>query len=128
VKRILLAEDREDDIVLARRVLKKILGECEITIARDGEEALGLLLDQPSDSFDLVFMDIQMPGLDGLTILERIRSDGRLVKVPVVMLSTSSNAADVDLARSLGSSAYIVKPLGLREFEAEMGAVVHKLL
>jgi two-component system, response regulator len=124
MKRILLAEDREDDIILALRVIKKNLGECEIAVARDGEEALTLLFDGHSDPFDLVFLDIQLPGSDGLSILGRIREDGRLSNQPVIMLTTSTNADDVEKAERLGANYYLIKPLGFREFEAEMAAVL----
>jgi two-component system, response regulator len=124
VKRILLAEDREDDIVLALRVIRKLLNKCDIAVARDGEEALGLLFDGHSRPFDLVFLDIQLPGVDGLAILGLIREDGRLARQPVVMLTTSSNAEDVAKADSLGANYYFIKPLGFGEFEAEMAAVL----
>jgi two-component system, response regulator len=128
VKRILLVEDREDDIVLALRVIRKILGECDIAVARNGEEALALLFNGHSDPFDLVFLDIQLPGVDGLSILGRIREDARLAKQPVIMLTTSSNNEDVAKADSLGADYYFVKPLGFREFEAEMAAVLKMFL
>jgi CheY-like chemotaxis protein len=126
MKRILLVEDREDDIVLAKRVIVKILGTCEIAVARDGEEAFQLLRDPSCGAFDLIFLDIQLPGIDGFSVLNGIRSDGRLKNQPVIMLTTSSNPEDMARAKLLGAKFYFVKPLGYKEFEKEMAGVLGK--
>ncbi|MBZ0270066.1 response regulator [bacterium] len=121
--RILLVEDDPGDTVLTRRALDGggIPNECHVV--RDGEEALAYLkrlapYDDPKDSPapDLVLLDLNLPRVDGKTVLREIRADERLRSLIVIVLSTSGSETDVADAYRLGSNTYIRKPMGASNF------------
>jgi CheY-like chemotaxis protein len=126
MKRILLVEDREDDMLLAHRAIRKIVGDCEITTAHDGIDALEIVFKAQPGHFDLVLLDIQLPKLDGFSVLSRIRKDVHFAGQIVVLLTTSSRAADIAEASRLGANEYMVKPLGIKEFEDQMTLMLTK--
>ena len=82
----------------------------DVTLAKDGLAALSSVR---TKEFDLILLDINMPGLTGLTVLDSIRHDPRTVDVPVVLLTTLGHAADFDRGLALGATAYLTKPLSL---------------
>lgn len=121
--RILLVEDDPGDEVLTRRALESggIPNECRVV--RDGEEALAYLKRRgpycdPRDSPtpDLVLLDLNLPRIDGKTVLREIRADERLSSLIVVVLSTSGSEDDVADAYRLGTNTYIRKPMGAANF------------
>lgn len=121
--RILLVEDDPGDEVLTRRALESggIASECRVV--RNGEEALAYLKRRgpyrdPKDSPtpDLVLLDLNLPRIDGKTVLREIRADERLSSLIVVVLSTSGSEDDVADAYRLGSNTYIRKPMGAANF------------
>ena len=126
MKKILLAEDREDDIIMARRVLQKIGSDCLLTVARDGQQALDMLIGVNAEKFNLVLLDIQLPKIDGLDVLGRIRADKSVAHQAVVMLTSSSSQADVAEAGRLGADLYVTKPLGIKEFETCMKSILER--
>ena len=114
--RVLLVDDREADLELTRVLLRdrdKI--ECELVLARSGKEALDILMQAQADSraFDLVLLDINMPGMDGFETLERIRREAH--PAAVVMCTGSTYDRDVEQARELGAAGYMVKPASLAQ-------------
>lgn len=128
---VLLADDDMADQELTRRAFE--LGEIRVDlhIVNDGEEALDYLNgrgphasgnDAPRP--DLVLLDLNMPGLDGYRVLETIRSDRRLSRLPVVVMSTSTNVADVNRTYALGCNTFIRKPLDFDEFVRVVGELV----
>lgn len=103
--KVLLAED---DPHIARLVAFKLEKEgFRVTIAEDGERALERARAEP---FDLILLDIMMPVLDGLQVLQELQQDPRLKGIPVVMLSAKGHERDVERALSLGAVDYVVKP------------------
>jgi two-component system, response regulator len=120
MNKILLVEDREDDIIMARRTIHKMAISCELTVARDGVEALGLIDGAHERQFDLVLLDIQIPKLDGLEVLRRIRGNELTAGLAVVILTTSSSKADMSEAAGLNADSYVTKSLGIKEFEGQM--------
>ena len=78
-----------------------------VTTAQDGQEALEIVV---KDAFDLIILDINMPRLDGLEFLRRIKAEDSLVAIPVVVLTTENYDKDKDEAIKLGAIAYIAKP------------------
>lgn len=107
---ILLVEDDDDDAELALRALSKSGVGAEVLRARDGAEALEVLLGGPPGSEPaLVLLDLKLPKVDGVEVLERYRSDARSRRVPVVVLTSSMLPADVAACYAAGANSYVVK-------------------
>ena len=115
-KVILLIEDNPDDIELTLRVLKKSKILNEVVVAHDGEEALEYLLGKKSIVPAVVLLDLNLPGTDGRDVLERIKADPDLRKIPVVILTTSASPSDIQLCYREGASSYIIKPIRFDDF------------
>ena len=119
---ILIVEDNPDDEVLMMRALEMNHIKNDIVVARDGIEALDLLLaDGTSDGTTklnplLVLLDIKLPKLDGLQVLERIRSNPQTRRLPVIILTTSDEESDIARSYDLGVNSYVRKPLHFAEF------------
>ena len=122
-KIILLAEDNPDDVALTMRALKKSKIMNEVVVAQDGVEALEYLFGtgkyagrdvraQPQ----VVLLDLKMPRMDGLEVLQRVRSDERTKLLPVVVLTTSSEDRDRVESYKLGANSYIRKPVDFNQF------------
>jgi two-component system response regulator len=114
---ILLIEDNPSDVKLTQRALNKNnhLG-CRLIVARDGQEALDLLFGDGPLIPDLVLLDLKLPKVDGLRVLERIRAVVQTRMVPVVILTTSKEEQDRKSAYTLGVNSYIVKPIDFNNF------------
>lgn len=116
------AEDDEDDVFLFQSVLNEMKIKHELIVAGNGQELLDYL-NNPPPSPSVVFIDLNMPVKNGLDSLKEIRDDvSRYGKVPVVILSTSSDEAAIEKAKNLGADLYIVKPTNygkLKEFLSE---------
>ena len=118
---ILLAEDREDDILLIRKAFRAGYINNPLFVVRDGEEAIAYLegvgkfanrAEYPLP--DLLLLDLKMPKMDGFEVLKWLRQQPGLVALPVVVLTSSENIRDVKAAYQLGANSFIVKPM---EFE-----------
>jgi len=114
---IFLAEDNPDDIEITRRALTRSHLGCELIVARDGVEALTMLRDE-SLRLDFALLDINLPKLNGLQVLEQVRLDPRLKTLPIVVLSASDREEDVRRAYELGANSYIQKPVVFEKFVA----------
>ena len=118
---ILLVDDDEDYLEIAGRALRQAHLEAEVLVARTGAEALRLLgLDGALASvapprLAAAFVDLNMPDVDGWELLRRIRADGRLRRLPVVILSSSARAEDVRRSYDLGANSYVVKQFDLAQ-------------
>jgi len=111
--RLMLVEDNEADIMLTKILLiDKGKLQCHLSIAHDGLEALEMLQasGMQDNRIDLMLLDINMPGMDGFTLLEKLRTDQTLRDIPVVMCSTSNDDKDIERAKSLGAIGYMNKP------------------
>lgn len=118
-RQILLVEDNRDDEELAVRALRKHNVANKITIARDGAEALELLLGPGADTRlrpQLVLLDLNLPRLSGLDVLKRLRADERTRLLPVVVLTSSKEEEDILNSYSLGANAYVRKPVEFGRF------------
>lgn len=113
---LLLVEDSGDDEFLALRVLAKA-GLTRVSVARDGCEALAVLHAPmgpgapESLAPDAVLLDLQLPRIDGIELLRRIRSDARTSRLTVFILSSSEDAHEREVCRELGVSGFLPKPL-----------------
>ncbi len=115
---ILLAEDEETDVHFFKRAFGLARIQHPLFVVRDGKEALDYLqgIGQFTDrrAFPipkLIFLDIKMPRRTGLEVLEWLKGDGPLKRIPVIMISSSAIPTDVNKAYELGASAYMVKPV-----------------
>jgi len=121
-KKILLVEDNPDDVKLTLRALKKHKILNEVVVAGDGVEALDYLFckgkycDREKLMPQVVLLDLKMPKMDGLEVLQSIRSDERTKLLPVVVLTTSSEDRDRIESYKLGANSYIRKPVDFNQF------------
>lgn len=117
--RILLVEDNEGDIVLTKEALADAKIKNEVVVVRDGEQALTHLntrKDRPHMLPDLVLLDINLPRIDGKEVLQAIKNDEVLKKIPVVILTTSSSDQDIREAYNKHANCFITKPVDLDKF------------
>lgn len=124
---ILLVEDNEGDIVLTREALSSGKIKNQISVARDGEEALNLLHQRGQFSEtqrpDLILLDINLPKIDGLEVLMEVKNDPDLKSIPIVMLTTSSSEKDIVAAYKNYANSYITKPVDLDKFLTIVNAI-----
>ena len=120
---ILLVEDNSDDETLTLRTLKNSRVLNPVTIARDGAEAVDLLIGDRATPFALVLLDLRLPKIHGLEVLKRIRRDKRTKLTPVVILTTSSEENDIVNGYALGANSYIRKPIDFGEFAEAVSKV-----
>jgi CheY-like chemotaxis protein len=124
LKPILLVEDSPNDVELTLAALQKSGLANPVVVARDGVEALDYLFRRGNAGPDaglaippaVVLLDIKLPRVDGLEVLERVKADPATRHVPVVMLTSSREERDVIRSYGLGVNAFVVKPVGYREF------------
>ena len=114
---ILITDDDEDDRYFLRQAIARKIAQAVTIEARNGEEALqSLSEDSAIKRIDLVLLDMNMPGMGGLDVLDSIRNNSALEHTPVVMISTSSEPDLVALAYSKGVNSYIKKPINLTDY------------
>lgn len=113
---VLLVDDSESDVLLTRLLLQREDHfDFELHVAEHGEEALRFLENPNSPKIDLILLDINMPIMDGFSLLREMRSRDLLARFPVLMCSTSNDSSDMQRARSLGATDYVVKPVRLEK-------------
>ncbi len=129
-KTILLVEDDEDQVILAMRALRKhgIVAEVDdVIVSGNGEDALDYMFGtgpyagrDTESTPEFVLLDVQLPKLNGLQVLERLREDGRTHLVPVILFSSSNEHKDVVKGYELGANSYVTKPANFDEFSEAM--------
>lgn len=125
-KPILLVEDNADDEELTIHALEKNLVSNEIVVMRDGAQALEYLFGEESARREmpaLVLLDLKLPKIDGLEVLQRIREDERTRLLPVVILTTSNEDEDRLKGYALGANSYVRKPVDFEEFIRAAGQI-----
>jgi two-component system response regulator len=122
---ILLVEDNVDDVELAVRALRREKLANEITVARDGEEALDVIFCRGAHSgrsFQnpprVVLLDLKLPKVQGLEVLKEIKSDPRTRAIPVVIMTSSREERDLVDSYKLGVNAYVQKPVDFEQFRS----------
>ncbi len=121
---VLLVDDSEADVELTRiMLLKEARLKCNLLVARDAEQAL-TIMNSPEhkarDPIDLMLLDINMPGLDGLELLKQLRADGAHAELPIIMCTTSSYDQDMERAAKLGATGYVTKPAELAKIKSTL--------
>lgn len=120
--RILMVEDDPKDVELTMTALEGYNLANEIIVTRDGEEALDYLYrrgnyaTRSSDHPAVILLDRELPKIDGLEVLRRVKSDNNLRMIPVVVLTSSHEEKDLVSSYKLGMNAYVVKPVDFHEF------------
>lgn len=120
---ILLVEDNPDDVDLTLRAFRKSNIANEVVVVQDGVEALeylfgtGRYAGRDVDALpQVVLLDLKLPRLDGLEVLERLRADARTRLLPVVILTSSTEERDLVKGYSLGANSYVRKPVDFEQF------------
>ena len=121
---ILLVEDNPSDAELTLHALQKSNLANKIHLARDGEEALDFLFcrgqfsdRQFQEAPHLILLDLKLPKIDGLQVLEEVKRDIRTRAIPVIVLTTSKEEGDMVSSYRFGANSYIQKPVNFREFQ-----------
>jgi CheY-like chemotaxis protein len=120
--RILIVEDDPKDVELTLTALEEYNLANEVVVARDGEEALDYLYSRGSfklrggENPAVVLLDLKLPKVDGLEVLQQVRSDEKLKLIPVVVLTSSREEKDLVASYKLGVNGYVVKPVDFHEF------------
>ena len=120
---ILLVEDNPDDVELTLRALKQYHVKNQINVVRDGAEALdylfttGAYADRDTTTMPaVVILDLKLPKVDGLEVLQRMRGDKRTKLVPVVVLTSSKEEQDMINSYKFGANSYVRKPVDFTQF------------
>lgn len=120
--RLLVVEDDPNDIELIRLALSAYPFVNQMDVAEDGEQALLYLLGQedapPSRPLPrMILLDLKLPKIDGIQVLEAIRRNPRTQKLVVVVMTSSAENRDIETCYSLGVNSYVVKPLDFQQFQ-----------
>ncbi|MFH1647421.1 MAG: response regulator [Chloroflexota bacterium] len=119
---ILLVEDNPDDVELTMRAFRKNNIANQVIVARDGVEALdylfsqGAYADRDSKPPRIILLDLKLPRLDGLQVLERLRADERTRLTPVIILTSSKEEHDLISGYKNGANSYVRKPVDFNQF------------
>jgi len=120
---ILIVEDNPNDAELTIRALKKHNLANEVYIAEDGEEAIDFIFAKgkfasrsKAKPLKVIFLDLKLPKISGLEVLEKIKSDPSTKKLPVVIITSSKEDPDIKAAYALGTNGYVVKPVDFNDF------------
>ena len=120
--RILIVEDDPKDVELTLTALDEYNLANEVVVTRDGEEALDYLYSRGNfqtrtgENPAVVLLDLKLPKVDGLEVLQQMKSDEKLRMIPVVVLTSSREEKDMVASYKLGVNAYVVKPVDFHEF------------
>jgi CheY-like chemotaxis protein len=120
--RILMVEDDSRDVELSLTALEQYNLANEVVVVGDGEEALdylyqrGKFMARPSGNPAVLLLDLKLPKVDGLEVLQQIKTDAQLKMIPVVVLTSSREERDMVASYQLGVNAYVVKPVDFHEF------------
>lgn len=117
IARLLLADDDPDDRLMAREALEECRVNNTLDTVEDGEELLeylrgeGRYAENPPPTPDIILLDLNMPRMDGREALERLKSDPKLRRIPVIVLTTSQAESDIVATYDLGVNSFITKPV-----------------
>jgi CheY-like chemotaxis protein len=125
---IFLVDDDEDDREMFKEALREVNDSFDLMSAEDGEKALHYLKDESKRLPDLIFLDMNMPRLNGRQCLEEIKKSVRLSSIPVVVYSTTKREEDVRETSRLGAVHFLTKPVLFHEITLAVGEVVNRFV
>jgi len=119
--KVLVVEDNPNDVTIIKRAMRKSDVKCELYFARDGEEAINALYQkgefEDTPRPDLILLDINLPKINGLEVLAKVKEDDRLKRIPVIVLTISEREEDMVKAYDSGAASYMTKPVDSKDFE-----------
>ncbi len=121
-KRILVVEDDADDQLLFCEAVQNLYENLKCDVAVNGIEALEYLLNPPP--YDMIFLDLNMPIMNGLETLERVKNDESIKHIPVVIVTTSTHVSDMKKTKELGAISYFSKPAIFADYVAGLKAII----
>jgi CheY-like chemotaxis protein len=127
---VLHVEDNPHHAQLVRLALEEQTVPCDVHTAADGEEGLRYLEAASGDDGDnprpdIVLLDLRLPHIDGLEVLRRIKANSDLLRIPVVIFTSSARQADIDQAYALYANSYVVKPISYDDLCDTLGDLMH---
>ncbi|MBD2302493.1 response regulator [Nostoc sp. FACHB-87] len=130
-KPLLVVEDSNEDFKMLQRLMRRLAVQNPIYRCTNGDEVLDFLY-QEEDSQNpntipkpsVILLDLNLPGIDGRDILERLKQDISLKKIPIVVFTTSSNPKDIEFCYQKGANGYLVKPMDAQELQKTVQAFV----
>jgi len=126
-KTLLIIDDDQSEVLIAKRVLSKIAPEIGVDTAFNGEDGLALL-SSGSPLPSLVLLDLKIPGLNGIDVLRRIRADENLKHLPVVIVTNSTLESDRQEAIAAGADGYLHKAFDIKLFSRDIEALLWRYL
>ena len=124
---ILLVDDDQDDVEFFTVALKEIEPDSVCFVANDGNEALVMLRFGMQQLPDYIFLDLNMPLMNGRECLAELKKDERLKDIPVIICTTSSDQRDKDATEKLGAMYFFTKPLSLQKYCEEISFVIQNV-
>ncbi|MEP6464846.1 MAG: response regulator [Parafilimonas sp.] len=125
--RFLLVDDDADDVSLFKEVLEEVNPSIDFISASDGQEALNVLRQHQNNSPDIIFLDLNMPRMDGKQCLTEIKKDPALQRIPVIMYTTSCQSKDIEETMLKGAICFITKPSNLKELKSILSSISQNL-
>jgi len=119
-----LVDDDIDDVLIFQEALKKINDKIPLFYVYNGKEALDFLSEHSHPLPRIIFLDINMPKMDGKECLKAIKSDDRFRHIPVIMYTTSSQSRDIEETMMLGATGFITKPSSINELNILLSAII----
>lgn len=123
VKEILLVEDNPDDVLLIMRAIKRLPFRSRVTLLKDGGEAFDHLFTEGPSTItisgehpDLIILDLNLPKINGLDILIRIRNDPKLIAIPICVFTSSEELDDIERCYAAGANVYMYKPFSADKY------------
>lgn len=116
-----------DDFSTMRRIVRNLLKELGYTNVDEAEDGAMGLSKLRSGQFDFVISDWNMPNMDGLTMLQQIRADPALAKIPVLMVTAEAKKENIIAAAQAGANGYVVKPFTAATLDEKLGKIFEKL-
>ncbi|MDZ7959447.1 MAG: response regulator [Aulosira sp. DedQUE10] len=128
---LLVVEDSNEDFKMLQRLMRRMAVQNPIYRCTNGDEVLDLLYKEGSNENSplgikpsVILLDLNLPGIDGRDILERLKQDTSFKEIPIVVFTTSSNPKDIELCYQKGANGYLVKPMDAQELQKTIQAFV----
>jgi len=129
---LLVVEDSNEDFRMLQRLMRRMSVQNPIYRCTNGDEALDFLYQEgnfnnpetaPRPS--VILLDLNLPGIDGREILEKLKQDGSFKEIPIIVFTTSSNPKDIELCYQKGANGYLIKPMNFEELQKTVQAFVN---